>query len=524
MSRADVWIRGATVFDGVSSEPKSVAVAITGDRIAFVGSEPASANATEVVEADGLILCPGFIDSHASTGLGYTLPRAADNKLFQGVTTELVGNCGTSTAPIGPLLASTMEELSDQIGFEFDWRGLGEWIGRVEDFGLQFNSGTLVGHSTLRGGHCKDPREVGEAEVSRMVGSLDRAMSEGALGLSSGLVYAPGSFADTDELARLAAVAGRHGGCYVSHIRNERESVEAAVDEAIEIGLRGNLPALVSHLKVAERPNWGKMPGLIQRIESARERGQTVSFDVYPYAAVSTKLRTFLPKAIMDAGLRGLEERLGQAEWLERSHAWLLERDTDFSSMVLITESLPGTSKRSIEEVAGDYGRAPERMLTDVLAADLDAWIVYHCIDEADMDLAILWPDSMICSDSWSYPVNAPRQIGDPHPRTFGAFTRFLERYALTGKIPFGEAVRKVTSLPAAWFGLEGRGAIAEGAYADLVLLDPDRLAEKATYEDPRQMSEGCERVWVNGALVLADGAVLDATPGRFLRRRQDGD
>jgi N-acyl-D-amino-acid deacylase len=187
--------------------------------------------------------------------------------------------------------------------------------------------------------------------------------------------------------------------------------------------------------------------------------------------------------------------------------------------MLLIGESLPGAAKCSIADLAGERGVVQERMLTDLLRADPEAWIVYHCLDEADVDTAVLWPDSMICSDSWSHPVNAPNQFGDPHPRTYGAFTRFLERYALTGRIPFGKAVRKLTSLPAAWLGLSDRGRIEEGAAADLVLLDPARLKEKATFEKPRQMSEGCVRVWVNGVTVLADGEILGARPGRFLRR-----
>jgi N-acyl-D-amino-acid deacylase len=519
MSRADCWIRGATVYDGLQTEPRHVSVGITNSRIAHVGDEPAAVDALEVIDGGGLFLCPGFIDTHASTGLGYMLPHAADNKLFQGVTTEMVGNCGTSAAPIGPLLASVMDRLAEEIGIDFTWSELGDWIEQVEAYGLQYNSGSFVGHSTLRAGHCSNARAVSEAELRTMIRELAQAMEDGALGLSSGLVYAPGSFADTEELVTLAAEAGRHGGSYVSHIRNERDEVETAVDEAIEIGRRGKLPVLISHLKVAERPNWGRMRALIERIEKARRQGQAVAFDVYPYTAVSTKLRTFLPTEIMDSGLPGLVERLENPEWIARCHCWLLGRETDFAGMLLIGESLPGAAKCSIADLAGERGVVQERMLTDLLRADPEAWIVYHCLDEADVDTAVLWPDSMICSDSWSHPVNAPNQFGDPHPRTYGAFTRFLERYALTGRIPFGKAVRKLTSLPAAWLGLSDRGRIEEGAAADLVLLDPARLKEKATFEKPRQMSEGCVRVWVNGVTVLADGEILGARPGRFLRR-----
>lgn len=518
--KLDFLIRGATVFDGVQTEPRRTDVGVAGEQIAFIGSAPAAPNVDEQIDGEGLILTPGFVDSHASTGLGYMLPDAADNKLFQGVTTEVVGNCGTSTGPIGPHLESTMSQLAEEIGFDFTWQSLGQWIEQVEAYGLQFNSATLAGHSTLRAGFCVDPREVSKDEVQQMRKALDRAMAAGALGLSSGLVYAPGSFASTDELVALATVAGSRGGLYASHVRNERREVEAAIDEAIEIGRRAQLPVLISHLKVAEKPNWGTMPRLIERIERARRAGQQVSFDVYPYTAVSTKLRTFLPKEIMDCGVDGLVQRLCQSDWRQRCKDWLHGNGTDFDAMVMISDSLPGAKQRSIAAIATDRESEPANTLLDLLDADPDAWIIYHCIDQRDMELALAWPDSMICSDSWSHPVNAPHQFGDPHPRTYGAFTRFLEQYAIPEhQLSFGAAIRKMTSLPADWLGLHSRGRIALGAWADLVLLDPSAVREKATFAKPRAMSEGCERVWVNGVTVLAEGQVTTARPGRFLRR-----
>ena len=519
MAQLDCLIQNATVYDGRTTEPRQVAVGVQGERIALVMEDAPANAAEEVVDAKGLFLCPGFIDTHASTGLGYMLPKAADNKLFQGVTTEIPGNCGTSSGPVGELLVPTMERLAQEIGFDFTWRGLGEWFGQLEDYGLPFNIGTYVGHSTLRAGTCQDHQQVNEAEIHTMEEMLDSACAEGALGLSTGLVYAPGSFATTEEIITLARVAARHGGIYVSHIRDERQDLEASIEETIRIGREADLPILVSHLKAAERPNWGKIPRVIRRIEEARETGLTINFEVYPYTAVSTKLRTFIPKDMLEGGVDAMVERL-KGDWgREKSAAWLVERGTDFDAMRLITESLPGVRTHSIADVAMDRGRRPEQMAVDLLLADPDAWIVYHCLSPDDLDAAILWPDAIVCSDSWSHPINAPHQIGDPHPRTFGAFTRFLERYSLREeRLPFGEAVRKITDLPARWLGLEGRGHIAEGAWADLVLLDPERVKEKATFEAPRQMSEGTVRVWVNGTTMLQDGEVLRRMPGRVLR------
>lgn len=515
----DHLITGATVFDGESALPRRVAVGVQGERIAHVGEAPAGAAARRRVDGRGLYLCPGFIDTHASTGLGYRLPNAADHKLFQGVTTEIIGNCGTSSGPIGPLLTATMERLAEEIGFTFDWRGLGEWFAGVEDHGLPFNVGTFVGHSTLRAGTCRDAQQVTRREIDAMADLMEEASADGSLGLSTGLVYAPGSFATTAEIIELAGIAARHGGIYVSHIRDERQGLEDSIEETMEIGRGANLPILVSHLKSAERANWGKIPRVIERIAAAREEGLAINFEVYPYAAVSTKLRTFIPKEILSDGVSGMVERLGTDDWRRRSVDWLTRRGTDFGAMVLITDSVPGARGRSVAEIAAARGWQPAPAVVELLLADPDAWIVYHCLSQDDVDAAVEWPDSIVCSDSWSHPVNAPNQFGNPHPRTYGAFTRFLERYALSGTIPFGHAVRKITSYPARWLNLERRGRIAEGCWADLVLLDPARVKEKATFADPRRLSEGTEKVWVNGRLMLDGGEISRRMPGRILKR-----
>lgn len=516
----DTLISGADVYDGVQEEPRRLSVGIQGERIVHVGEEPTGPAARRRVDARGLALCPGFIDTHASTGLGYMLPKAADNKLFQGVTTEITGNCGTSSGPIGPLLAPTMEQLAEEIGFTFNWRSLGDWFERVEDYGLPFNAGTFVGHSTLRAGTCEDAQQVTRREIDRMLELAEEATAAGALGLSTGLVYAPGSFAETEEIIELAKVAARSGGIYVSHIRDERQGLEDSIEETVRIGREAGLPILVSHLKSAEKPNWGKIPRVIQQIEAAREAGLAINFEVYPYGAVSTKMRTFIPKAMLAEGPAGMVERLRTEAGRAESASWLVRRGTDFDAMVLITESVPGAPGRSVTEIARELGREPAQAVVDLLLADPDAWIVYHCISEDDMDAAILWPDSIVCSDSWSHPINAPNQIGNPHPRTFGAFTRFLERYALAEeRMPFGHAVRKITSYPARWLNLQGRGRIAVGCFADLTLLDPARVKEKATFADPRQYSEGTEKVWVNGTVMLEDGAVVREMPGHILKR-----
>lgn len=516
----DFLITNAEVYNGLDVEPDFTSVGIQDGRVVHIGEAPVGLAAHQTLDAYGMLLCPGFIDTHASTGLGYMLPNAADNKLFQGVTTEIIGNCGTSSGPIGDLLVPTMQQLAQDIGFQFTWRGLGDWLSQVEQYGLQFNIGTFVGHSTLRAGTCRDAQQVTQAEISQMVAMLDQACAEGALGLSTGLVYAPGSFATTEEIIELAKVAARHGQIYVSHIRDERQNLEESIDETIRIGQEAKLPILVSHLKAAEKPNWGKIPNVIRKIELARAQGLDINFEVYPYAAVSTKLRTFIPKECMADGLPGLKVRLEREDWRKYCTDWLAYRGTDFDAMVVITDSIPGRQVRgkSVAQIGQEMGRDPGNMVVDILLSDPDAWLVYHCLSQDDVDAAVLCNESIICSDSWSHPVNAPNQIGNPHPRTFGAFTRFLERYAISGLIQFGHAVRKITSYPADMLGLKDRGRIAVGARADLVLLNPNEIKENATFADPRQMSSGTEKVWVNGQVVLEHGAVTQARPGQVLR------
>ncbi len=520
MAELDYLISGAAVFDGATIEPKQLDVGIAEDRIGYLG-EPLGASASRRrIDARGLYLCPGFIDTHASTGLGYRFPHAGDHKLFQGVTTEIIGNCGTSPGPVAEFLVPIMEQLAVQIGFDFDWRSLGEWFQAVQGYGLPLNVGTYVGHSTLRQGVCPGV-QASRDQRDRMGALLAEAMRDGALGLSSGLVYAPGSFAGTAEIVGLARVAAARDGIYASHVRDEREDLEESIEEAIEIGRRGRVPVLISHLKAGERPNWGKIPRVIETIERARADGLAVNFEVYPYTATSTKLRTFIPKATLAEGPEGMVRKLRSGRWRRRCVDWLRRRGTEFDAMVLITDSIEGLAGNSIGRLARARDRDPAHLTVDLLLQDPDAWIVYHCISQDDMEAALLWENSIVCSDSWSYPVNAPRRIGDPHPRTFGAFTRFLERYALRRqRLPFGEAVRKVTSYPAHWLRLPRRGRIAAGYCADLVLLDPARVRERATFAEPRRLSEGTEYVWVNGVLTLEKGHLHDHKPGRILRNR----
>lgn len=515
----DYLISGAEVYSGEGGPPQHVDVGIQNGRIAYMGEPLGAGAAHQRLDGRGKWLSPSFIDMHASTGLGYTRAHAADHKLYQGVGMELIGNCGTSTAPIGPGLVTTMQRLSRTIGFTFNWRDMKSYFYEVENFGLSINLATLVGHSTLRGGLVDDWTNVQEHELQAMAAALDEAMEQGAFGLSSGLIYPPGCFADTQELIRLAKVVARHGGFYASHIRDERDAVAAAVMEAMEIGRAGKIPVLISHLKAAEKPNWGKVPSLLASIEAFREVHQCrVAVDVYPYTAVSTKVRAFLPKELTADGVAGMAAKLAQPQWRERCHQWVNQRQVDFERMQLIGGDFDG---ETIAALAARRGQSTADTACDLVADNVDTWMVYHCMSQADVDAAVLWPDSMICSDSWSHPVNAAQQIGDPHPRTYGAFSRFLQRYVFDeGCLSYGDAIAKVTSKPADFLGLQGRGRLQVGCFADVLLLDPKTFADRATYAKPRQFSRGVHALWLNGRMAIREGGLTDEACGRIIRPR----
>jgi N-acyl-D-amino-acid deacylase len=511
----DSLIQNATVFSGKNEAPQKTQVGIRNQKIEAISPDLRPEQARQVIDGTGLYLTPGFIDPHASTGFGYFFPKAADHKLHQGITTEIFGNCGTSPGPIGDRLVPTMERLSEEIGFPFGWRSMGEYFEKIQDH-LQFNIASLVGHSTLRGGYLQDWNKPTASEIETMKAALAQAMDEGALGMSTGLIYSPGCFAETEEIVALAEVVKEKGGLYASHIRNERDLLEEAIEEALNISQQAGLRVLISHLKAAERPNWGKIPRVIERIERYNsENGNSARVDVYPYTAVSTKLRAFIPKYLLDEGTAALPQRLQRRSAVEDIQAWIEQKGYELDQMMVISNDISTYHARTISELAGELKLSLSETMARVIRDNPDTWIVYHCIQQEDIDYAIEWEKAMVCTDSWSYPINAPRTIGQPHPRSYGAFTTYLQRYVLEKQsLSWQEAIHKITQAPAEFFGLKKRGLVAEGYHADLVLLDPSKVKARATYLDPKQLSEGVVHLWVNGKHTIEQGKVRDDAQG----------
>lgn len=516
----DTLITNALLIDGLNGPARPAQVGIRSGRIAAIGTDLRTDDVGEMVDANGLYLVPGFIDPHASTGFGYFFPNAAGHKLFQGITTEIFGNCGTSPAPIGDGLVATMHRLSQEIGFPFEWRSTAEYFEAIAPR-LQFNIATLVGHSTLRGGYMEDIKNPTAADWKRMKAALATAMQEGALGMSTGLIYAPGCFAGTEEIVALAKVCQQYGGLYASHIRNERDLLTEAVQEALDIGHAANIPILISHLKAAERPNWGKIPAVLRMLEAYNDSHEAKAHvDVYPYTAVSTKLRAFIPKFFLEDGMAALPQKMRQSAAVDSIANWIAQKGYDLEKMLVISNDIPDYHGKTIADIARQKGLSLAQSIATAIHDNPDTWVVYHCIEERDMDQAVLWDKAMICTDSWSYPINAPKVIGQPHPRSYGAFTTYLEHYVIRQKsLAWPEAIYKITHLPASVFGMRDRGSIQEGYHADLVLLNPDNIKANATYLNPKQLSEGVEYVWVNGVKTIEQGKLLpQALGGQVLR------
>jgi N-acyl-D-amino-acid deacylase len=345
-------------------------------------------------------------------------------------------------------------------------------------------------------------------------------MDEGALGISTGLIYEPGCFASTEEIVGLAKVVAAKGGIYASHIRSEREELEKAIAEALHIGEASNCNVLISHLKAAEQPNWGKIPGVIKQLEDYNSTHDNKAWiDVYPYTAVSTKLKAFTPKELLKNGVDGLHEQLRLEGSVQKIANWIAHRDYHLDKMLVIANANTSFVNKDIAAIATELEVDVATAVQQILLADANTWVVYHCISPEDMDAAILWPNAMICTDSWSYPINAPKTIGNPHPRSYGAFTTYLEDYAIKRPLlSIEEAIYKITALPAQVFKLKGRGHIVEGAFADIVAFNWNEVKANATYIRPKELSGGVEHLWVNGIAVIQDRQILDKRPGAVLK------
>jgi N-acyl-D-amino-acid deacylase len=472
----DLVISGGTILDGSGGDAFKADVGVTGDRVSALG-DLSAAPANTRIDASQRIVAPGFIDAHTHDDRAVLSTPEMTPKVSQGVTTVITGNCGVSLAPLvdrDP--PPPLNLLGDRSWFRYS--SMREYVDHVRAEPAAVNMAMLAGHSTLRAGVMDSlDRPASAAEIDRMGERLDEALRAGCIGMSTGLAYPPAINAPTDEVVELAKRVAAHGGIYTTHMRDERGGVVDSVRESIEIGERANLPVVISHHKCSGRENWGLTRETLPLIAEARKR-RAINLDVYPYTASSTILAK---------------------EWVEGAEK------------VLITWSVPHSecAGRDFAVIRDEWGcttaEAVERLLP--------AGAIYYQMDEADLRRVLAFDDAMIGSDGLPHDTF-------PHPRLWGTFPRVLGHYARDENLfPLEQAVRRMTSVPAAVFGLADRGAVRVGGFADLTIFDPQTIIDTATFENPLQPASGITLVMVNGQTVWADGQTTDARPGRILSR-----
>lgn len=525
----DIVIKNGMVVDGSGQPAYKSDVGVVDGRIALLaGAIEQEAKCT--IEAQGLHVAPGFIDPHTHSDFSLLANRFAESKIRQGVTTEIIGNCGISQAPIAGDAVNEAKGIVGQFQIDATWRSMAEFLDQIRNPGVSVNVVSLIGHNTIRGsvlgyGNVQ-PDRAQQAQMERLV---EEAMEQGARGLSSGLIYPPGFYAQIDELIGLASAAAKYGGIYTTHMRNEASTVLDAVDEALTISEKSGAPLQISHLKLEGYRNWGNVEQLLAKIDSARARGVDVSCDQYPYTAYGTFLSIILPLWALEGGASTVGKRMKSSEvrsrlredwnadplgWEERGgmHVW-----SDF--LITNCAQRPEVQGRFLTDIASEDGKDPLEVVFDLI--EISEGMVScacFCQDENNVRRIMQHPLVAIGSDSSALAPYGVTSQGKPHPRFYGTFPRVLGRYVREEKvIKLEEAVKKMTSQSAERFGLSGRGVIREGAWADLALFDTATVAEKATYTDPHQYPAGIPYVIVNGEVVINNGQHTEALPGRVL-------
>ena len=528
----DLLIRNGRVVDGSGRAAYVADVAIKDDRIVKIGNL-SQASATRIIDAQGLVVSPGFIDMLGQSETYLLIDPRAMSKVMMGVTTEITGE-GESIAPINERQIKEQEDFLRRFSLNIDWRTLDEYFKRLEKQGSGVNLGTFVGATQVREyviGY--DDRAPTPQELDQMKKLVADAMRDGALGLSTSLQYVPARFAKTDELIELAKVAKQYGGIYATHQRSEANTIDASLDEVFEIALKAQIPVEIWHLKTAYKKNWGRMPHVLTRIKQARDRGLDVTADIYPYIAGSTALSACLPPWALEGGTEKMLNRLRDAPTRQRLKKEILAEQTEWENIYLgsggpsgvligsvVNRELEPLQGKRISEIAVQQKKDPLDTVFDLILADHgQTGAIYFMMSEADMKAAMRAPFVSFCTDSGSRATDGPMAGSKSHPRGWGSYPRILGRYVRDEKLLSLEAaVQKMTGAPAARVGLRDRGLIREGMFADVVVFDPAKVIDRATFEAPNQYPIGIEYVLVNGKISVDKGQRTAALAGRVLR------
>ena len=530
-ARFDLIVRNGHIIDGTGSPWYRGDVGVRDGHIAAIG-DLSRDTATQIIDAHGMVVAPGFIDMLGQSELTILVDPRLPSKIYQGITTEITGE-GESVAPLDSAMMAEDAPTYRHYGINADWHTLGEYFARLEKQGSGINIGTYVGATSVRemvlGYGDRTPTAD---ELRQMQDLVARAMEEGALGVSAALEYAPAPYAKTEELIALAATAARYGGIYATHMRSEGEAESASLDETFRIARDAHIPVEIFHLKSAGKANWGRMPRVVARIDSARRAGLDVSADTYAYTAWENTFSAFVPPWAHDGGNAKLIGRLQdratrvriRKDMLTPTTAW----DNEWQEIggphdVLITAVnnpalLPIQGKR-LDEIAAMWHEDAINALFDVLVKDsAQTSVAVFGMSEPDVRLALAQPWVSIDNDASGTSPDGILGQEHPHPRAYATFPRILRKYVREEHLlTLPDAIRKFTALPAQREHLADRGVIKRGMWADLVVFDPDSVRDVATYEKPNQLSVGMRWVMVNGVPVIADGKMTGAKPGRIL-------
>ena len=527
----DVVIKSGRIYDGSGGKSYVADVAIEDDRIAAIGQFEADANL--VIDAEGLAVAPGFINMLSWATDSLIEDGRSQSDIRQGVTLEVMGE-GFSMGPLSEVMKRDMLESQGDIKFDVEWTTLGEYLEYLERKGISTNVASFIGASTVRvhvlGYQDRAPTYMELQQMRQLIG---QAMREGALGVSSALIYAPGVYAETDELVALAEVAGQYDGMYITHLRSEGNNLLDAVDELITISRKANVAVELYHMKVAGKANWHKLDAMIERIEKARAEGLKVTADMYTYTAGATGLDAAMPPWVQAGGHRAWVTRLKDPAIRRRVLREMSTPTDEWENLYLLAgspenvllvgfknESLRHLAGKTLAQVAGMRRKSPEETAIDlVIEDDSRVGTIYFLMSEENVKKQIELPWVSFCSDAGS---SAPEGVflkSSTHPRAYGNFARLLGKYVRQEKvISLAEAVRRLTSLPAENLKLDRRGKLQKGYYADIAIFNPDTISDNATYEKPRQYATGMVHVFVNGTQVLKDGEHTGAKPGRVIR------
>ena len=528
----DVVIANGHIIDGTGSPWYAADVGIRGGKIAAIGNLSAAA-ATKRLDAHGMVVAPGFIDMLGQSELTILVNSHLPSKIFQGITTEVTGE-GSSAAPLNDSIVAADRVTFQHLNITADWRTLGQYFARLEKAGMGINLASYVGATQVRRMVLGDAdKKPSATELDSMKALVRAAMQDGAVGVSTSLQYAPAPYASTEELIALATEASKYGGIYATHMRSEGAAVFAAVDEAVRIGREARIPVEIWHLKAAGKPQWGLMPRIVAKIDSARRSGVEVGANTYAYPAWFNSTSAFIPPWAHDGGDKKLIERLKdpamrakiRKDMLTPNAAWDNEwQEIPGPEAILIAvvqnpKLLPLQGK-TLAQIAKDRGKDPIETLMDILVED-DAFTenAVFAMSEPDVALALQQPWTSVDNDSQGAAPDGLLGKEHPHPRAYGTFPRILRKYVREEHtLSLEDAIRKFTALPAQRMRFTDRGVLKQGMWADVVVFDPDSIRDVATFEQPNQLSVGMRFVLVNGVPVIADGKMTDALPGKAVR------